>query len=254
MKTSEYFLKAANTLVSYVVILSLFTAGLYAGYALWDNSLVFAAVDNVQADMLQLKPEIEEGRPSFDELLAINEDVVGWVTLDNTNIDYPILQGENNLTYFNKDIYGNFSLGGSIYLDTRNNSEFNDNYSLLYGHEIYKGRMFENLNLYKEEAFFNENQTGSLLTPDGTFNLKIYASLVIGASEDEIFNPTMWQSDMNGLKQYVENNALYINNAAIGEAIQSMDDVKILSFTTCTTGFTDARTVVLAVIEPSATD
>ena len=245
MKISNYILKGANTIISYMLLISFLVAGVYAGYALWDNSLVFAAVDNVQADMLGLKPEIDEfQRPSFDELLAINEDVVGWVTLDNTNIDYPVLQGEDNLEYFNKDIFGNFSLGGSIYLDSRNDPNFEDDYSLLYGHFMERGRMFGDLELYREERFFENNQTGSLMTPEEVYDLEIYATLVVGATDEEIFNPTMWNENLEDLMEFANENALYINEAAI----EGNEKPKVLAFTTCTTEFTDARTVVLAIM------
>ena len=245
MKISNYILKGANTIISYMLLISFLVAGVYAGYALWDNSLVFAAVDNVQADMLGLKPEIDEfQRPSFDEILAINEDVVGWVTLDNTNIDYPVLQGEDNLEYFNKDIFGNFSLGGSIYLDSRNDPNFEDDYSLLYGHFMERGRMFGDLELYREERFFENNQTGSLMTPEEVYDLEIYATLVVGATDEEIFNPTMWNENLEDLIEFANENALYINEAAI----EGNEKPKVLAFTTCTTEFTDARTVVLAIM------
>ena len=245
MKISNYILKGANTIISYMLLISFLVAGVYAGYALWDNSLVFAAVDNVQADMLGLKPEIDEfQRPSFDELLAINEDVVGWVTLDNTNIDYPVLQGEDNLEYFNKDIFGNFSLGGSIYLDSRNDPNFEDDYSLLYGHFMERGRMFGDLELYREERFFENNQTGSLMTLEEVYDLEIYATLVVGATDEEIFNPTMWNENLEDLIEFANENALYINEAAI----EGNEKPKVLAFTTCTTEFTDARTVVLAIM------
>lgn len=245
MKISNYILKGANTIISYMLLISFLVAGVYAGYALWDNSLVFAAVDNVQADMLGLKPEIDEfQRPSFDELLAINEDVVGWVTLDNTNIDYPVLQGQDNLEYFNKDIFGNFSLGGSIYLDSRNDPNFEDDYSLLYGHFMERGRMFGDLELYREERFFENNQTGSLMTPEEVYDLEIYATLVVGATDEEIFNPTMWNENLEDLIEFTNENALYINEVAI----EGNEKPKVLAFTTCTTEFTDARTVVLAIM------
>ena len=116
MNTARWFLKTANFLVSAVVILFLVTAGAYSGYALWDNAQVYASVDDVQSELLKLKPEVtEEGGASFEELRALNPDVCAWLTLDNTEIDYPVLQGENNLTYINKDVYGNFALAGSIF-------------------------------------------------------------------------------------------------------------------------------------------
>ena len=225
------------------MILSLCISGVYAAYALWDNNLVYAQVDDVQADMLKLKPD--ERRPSFDELLAINPDVVGWISLDNTNIDYPVMQGETNLTYFNMDIYGDFALGGSIYLDSRNDPNFNDPYSLLYGHFMDSGRMFGDLEKYKEEEFFEANQSGNLLMEDKVYELEVYATILVSASDEAIFNPPLWQDNISGLIEYAESNALYLNSSAIEESTQ------ILAFTTCTTEFTDARTVVLTVMKPT---
>ena len=253
MRISKFFLKAANTLVSYVVVISLCIAGVYAAYALWDNSLVYAEVDDVQADMLKLKPVIEDGRPSFSELLEINSDIVGWVTIDNTNMDYPIVQGETNLTYINKDIYGEFALAGSIFLDSRNDGDFEEYYSLLYGHSIARGKMFGDINLYKEEDFFNKNQIGSLLTLERAYDLKIFATLVVPANEVEIFNPTFWQDDINELIEYMNRTALFLNEDII-EEMRAIDDLQILALTTCSFEFTDARTVILAVMEPNSTE
>ena len=102
MNFHRFFLKTANSLVSLVVILFLTVAGVYSGYALWDNAQVYAAVDDVQSELLKLKPDVsEEDGASFEELLAINPDVCAWLTLDNTGIDYPVVQGEDNLSYIN---------------------------------------------------------------------------------------------------------------------------------------------------------
>ena len=97
----KILLKAVNFIVSFIVFFSLCTAGVYAAYALWDNSRIYAAAKDVQADMLKLKPQTQdvENGASFEELLAINSDVKAWLTLDNTAIDYPVVQGENNFSY-----------------------------------------------------------------------------------------------------------------------------------------------------------
>ena len=133
-------LRAANALISLAVGLCLAVCGAYAGYALWDNRQVYSAAENVQIEMQKLKPEVSEEvgetGPSFAELLAVNPDVCAWLTVDNTRIDYPVLQGETNLDYINTDVYGNFALAGSIFLDSRNAPTFADGYSLLYGHHM----------------------------------------------------------------------------------------------------------------------
>lgn len=254
MGTAKFILKAANALVNLAIILALCTAGIYACYALWDNNRIYAAADNVQADMLKLKPQIdvEDVKPSFEELLAVNPDVRAWVSLDNTAIDYPVLQGTTNLSYINTDVYGNFSLAGSIFLDSRNNGSFEDVYSLLYGHYMENSKMFGDLELYKDEAFFKENRTGTLILPDRVYDLEIYACLVVSASEDSIFDPGQWQGDIDELMRFTENNALYLNDAVIERMYSIDEEPRVLAFTTCTSEFTDARTVILTVMKPSS--
>ena len=109
MKVSKILLKAANTIINFIVVLSLCAAGLYAVYALWDNNRIYAAAEDVQADMKKLKPDADQDKASFEELLAINPDVCAWVSLDNTKVDYPVLQGANNMIYLNQDVYGDFA-------------------------------------------------------------------------------------------------------------------------------------------------
>ena len=262
MTFSKLFLKGANALVSLVVSVFLIVAGAYSVYALWDNEQIYAAADNVQADMIKLKPKVtvsadseeeEEEGASFDELLAINKDVRAWLTVDNTQIDFPVVQGKTNLTYINKDIYGNFALAGSIYLDSRNNSLFEDKYSLLYGHHMDNSRMFGDLDLFKEERFFADNRTGMLILPDRAYNLEIYACLLVKASEDNIFEPEAVSGDMNKLYDFCTENAMYVHAETI-EAARNDPSAKTLALSTCSSEFTDARTIVLAVMQPYHAD
>lgn len=248
----KFLLKAANSLVSFILVLALCTAGTYAGYALWDNNQVYAAAIDVQADMIKIKPvleDVEEGA-SFDELLKINPDVCGWLTLAGTKIDHPLLQGRDNIEYVNKDVYGNFALPGSLFLDSTNNRDFTDPYSLLYGHHMENSGMFGDLDLYKDEKFFNENtDDGMLILPDRSYNLEIYACLVVEASDKNIFVPTKWQSDINGLISYAEQNAMHLNTKAL-DGFSEENKPQILAMSTCSNEFTNARTIVLAVMRP----
>ena len=189
MNASKFFLKAANSLITAIVALFLILAAAYSGYALWDNAQVYGAVDDIQSQLLKLKPDPEQkdGGASFEELRKINPDVCGWITLDHTKIDYPILQGEDNLTYINTDVYGDFALSGSIFLDSGCDRNFQGKYSLLYGHHMAEHKMFGDLDLYRKKKFFNKNTTGTLILPDRSYKLEIFACMQVSASEDSIF-------------------------------------------------------------------
>lgn len=243
------FLNLINGIINFFVILSLSAAGFYAVYALWDNHRVYQAAENVQADMIKLKPGIAEGGgASFEDLLAVNPDVCAWVTLDHTNIDYPVLQGSTNLTYINQDVYGSFALAGSIYLDSRNNNDFSDKYSLLYGHHMENGSMFGDLDLYKEKAFFEENITGMLLTQNGAHELEIFACMLAEAGDPNIFEPAGRQTEAGGILNYIEQNAMYLHEDTL-DRLKADDRAGILAFSTCSSEFTDARTIVFAWIK-----
>ncbi len=261
MDVSRLILKGANALVSFVVAVFLIVAGTYSVYALWDNEQIYAAADNVQADMIKLKPKVtvtaegeeEEEGATFDELLAINKDIRAWVTVDNTNVDFPVVQGEDNLSYINTDIYGNFALAGSIFLDSRNAPDFSDAYSLLYGHHMANSGMFGDLDLFKDERFFEDNRTGILILPDRAYNLEIYACLLVKASEDNIFEPEAVSGDMNTLYDFCTENAMFVREETM-EAARNDPASKTLALSTCSSEFTDARTIVLAVMQPYHTD
>lgn len=251
MRFSRFILRVSNALLTLIVLSILCTAGAYSVYALWDNHHIYEEATNVQDDMLQFKPEIDNSKDriaSFKKLLAINPDVCAWITMDGTNIDYPVVHGETNLTYINTDVYGDFSLAGSIYEDSRCDADFHDKYNLLYGHHMANHNMFGDLDLYKEEEFFNENKTGTLILPDRGYDLKIYAYLLVVASEDMIFETAQRNEDISSLHSYVEKNAVYLHKDTFEEAKKA--DTQILALTTCSSEFTDARTIILAVMEP----
>lgn len=257
---SRFILNAANWLLSAFLTVVLLVAGAYSAYALWDNNQIYVAASNVQADMIKLKPaanaDSEEG-PSFEELLAVNPDVCAWITMDGTNIDFPVLQGETNLTYINTDVYGNFALAGSIFLDTRCDRNFEGTYSLLYGHHMENSNMFGDLDLYKDEQFFNENRTGTLILPGRIHSLETFACLLVYASDDVIFSPDQWQDDIEGLLDYAQQNALHAADETIAEIRRAIGEAEgerpqIVALSTCSSEFTDARTIVLAVMKDYA--
>lgn len=252
-------IRILDSILTRLVFLAMVCIGIYAGYALWDNHQVYQAAEDVQSDMLRLKPDAsEENGPSFEELIRLNPDVCAWITMDHTNIDYPVLQGETNLTYINQDVYGNFSLAGSIFLDSRCDRNFAGMYSLLYGHHMENGSMFGDLECYREARFFKMNRTGTLLLPSRSIGLKTLACVETAASDEEIFDTQKWQKDLSGILNYIRENALVYDEAEAAEAERKAKAYaadegnqypRMLVLSTCSAEFTNARTVLIAVMQ-----
>lgn len=249
------FLKFCDGLLSAFVALVLLVVGCYSGYALWDNQQIYAAVDDAQADLLRVKQEAgEDATKLFEDMRAINPDVRAWLTLDNTMIDYPVLQGETNYSYINTDVYGNFALAGSLFADYRCDPDFLDRYTLVHGHHMANRKMFGDLDLYKDKTFFEENRTGSLILEDRVYSLLTIACLVIAANDSIIFRPDLWTDDIEEPLRYARSLALHYDDVQIERLLAQNEAAKtaggrspqILVLATCSGEYTDARTILLA--------
>ena len=245
---SRIVLKFLNGIYGWIISTAILMTVVYAGYSIWDNSQIYAAAQNVQDQIRKLKPDknAKDG-PDFDELRALNGDVVGWITVNGTNIDYPILQGKTNSTYMNKDVYGKFSLAGSIFLDVRNKSDFSDPYSLIYGHNMDEHQMFGDLALFKDKDFFKKNTKATLMVPGQTRNLEVAAILQIPAGTEEIFNPDKWKDNLKGFGEFLKKNSIWYHKKWIETITKEPNHVQIDSLVTCSDGSTNDRTVLILV-------
>ena len=88
----------------------------------------------------------------------VNEDIYAWVYIPGTKVDYPILQKTKDNTYYlTHDLEGNKASCGSIYTENYNNKDFNDNHTVVYGHNMKNGTMFKSLRNYDDGKFFEKN-------------------------------------------------------------------------------------------------
>ena len=119
-RKAEYCLtQIFHYLVNGLAAIVFFCCIAYSGYALWDNWSILKEPDQVREDLIRYKPANEEELSySFQELKAMNPDVCGWLTLDHTKIDYPVVQGKDNWEYVNKNAEGEYSLTGAIFMDS----------------------------------------------------------------------------------------------------------------------------------------
>ncbi|MCR5088423.1 MAG: class B sortase [Oscillospiraceae bacterium] len=251
MRAARSLLRLLNTLLTWVEILLMLLAAFYSIYALWDNRQIHETAEAVQNSLLAYRPsgeETEESGPGFRELQALNPDVRSWLSLTGTKIDYPVLQGTSNRTYLNTDVYGEYALAGSIFLDSRNAGDFSDPYSLVYGHNMENSRMFGDLAKYRNRNFFDENREGVLLLPGGEYRLRILACLEMKADESLFFDPGENGWDNMALLDYAAENAVQADRELLAYTAQR-PDCRLLALASCAVGGTDLRTVVLTLME-----
>lgn len=233
-KTIRFLDSAFNRIVA-VICLLLFLVCLYA---MIDAVNVYLNANDTS--VLKYKPALGHGG---EALKALSDDAVAWLTADDTPIDYPVMQGKNNDEYINKDPFGNFSLSGSIFLDSRNSADFSDPYSLLYGHHMEYGAMFGALDSFIEKSYFAQHRTGTLITASGQdYAIRFFASCKADATEKTVFTPP--DSTNEQLLQFLK------QHAAVFEP-QGVDArSKILALSTCQSAENVERMVVFGTLTP----
>jgi len=126
----------------------------------------------------------ERGRIiDFDALRAINPDVVAWIYIPGTLVDYPVVQTSNNTFYLNRNFERNWCRAGSIYLDAAAASDFTDVDTYIFGHHLRSGAMFGSLVMFRDSDFAEEHSVIYVFTPESTKTYTVVDSGLIHATE-----------------------------------------------------------------------
>ena len=222
-----------------VFLIALLSLGLYC---LYDSSQVYMAAD--AAEYSAYKPETKDSK-SFEELRIINPDVVGWLTVNDTSIDYPVVQGPDNRKYLDTTVEGEYRLSGSIFLDYRNNPSFSDYNSIIYGHHMEQEKMFGSLSEFGQETYFEEHPYGNLHFRDeeGQWRdrgLEFFAVILTDAYDEVLYEPNVDKASRKTYLDHIYEVALHTRPLDVGT-----DDCLVL-LSTCTTERTNGRYVLAA--------
>ncbi len=204
----------------------------------------------------KLKAFLEEGdndakyrkilfsHPNFESYLEINQDVVGYILIPDTKIDYPVLWNETEDNYYLKrNIDGSAGYPGCIYVQNINESDFSDAVTVLYGHNMMDGTMFGQLgSLYRKQDFREEHPYIFLYKKDAVCVYELVAATTY--SDDHLFAPYFEKDGEDNffftelpenaasdtyerMKEYGDKNAYFKENAEIG------DQDKLIILSTC---------------------
>lgn len=234
--------RIGNRILSFVAAVMILLMLLYGGYSLWDSYRINRGAFLTE-DLLKYKPSGDSGdNLSLEELTAINPDTRGWLTIDDTHIDYPVVQGETDMEYINKDVFGEFALSGSIFLSCLNSPDFSDGYNLVYGHHMDNGGMFGDVLEFENTDYFEAHQTGTLYLPHKTFPVTLFACMKADAYDRLIYSPGP-EYDLQELLDYLESSAVQYRDIGV-----TADD-RIIGLSTCVDAETNGRAILFGRLE-----
>lgn len=113
-----------------------------------------------------------------EELKEKNQDTVARIVIENTNIDYPVVQGGDNTYYLHRSFTKEYSAGGCIYLDYRSAKDFSDAQTIIYGHKMITGTMFHDLKQFKKQSFLESRPQITLITAQQTLVYEAVATVI----------------------------------------------------------------------------
>ena len=135
-----------------------------------------------QEERLNAVPDVD-----FEELTAQNDDIIGWIFIEGTDVSYPVLCGRDNQQYLFQSYEKKYLTAGSIYIDYRCSRDFTDSRTVIYGHNMHNGSMFGKLDKYTDERFMKEHPYVYILLP-GEQTLKYEVKKAYKASvQSEIY-------------------------------------------------------------------
>ena len=167
-----------------------------------------------------------------------HSDSVAWLYIPGTNIDYPVMQSEDNEYYAHRAADGSYLYAGSLFMDYRNSSDFTDFNSVIYGHNMGNGTMFADIPHYENEEYFMNHSYGWLTTEDEVWLIDFFAvARTADTSGLYLADPSFeeWDTQLR-------------NSASIYKEIGISANDNLIMLSTCTSAEGNSRTILVGKI------
>ena len=241
-------------IILYIEIIILVAIILLCGYELWKVSEQYVQEEKVREEMLKYYPqnyersiecylenvsETNENKFIVNLQNDINKDIVGWITIPSTKINYPFVIAINNEFYLRRDIHKKKANAGTIFMDYRCNKNFTDFNNIMYGHNMKEGGgMFSELKLFADKEFFETNRYGILFLEDKTYILEIFAYMLVKSNDRVVYKTSV---EENELFEYAKKAAKNYREPEIKG--------NIVTLSTCSYEFDNARIILMACLK-----
>lgn len=207
--------------------------------------------DGARPDLEASSPSLPEESPTqwplidFEALARINPDIVAWIYIPGTDISYPVVQGEDNDYYLYHMFDGGYNRAGCVFLDVNVSPDFSAENSVLHGHNLLNNTMFAGLLDYRDQSFYDAHPEAMLLTPDRNYRVALFSGYICDITEDAwdaVFSDeeyALWQTRIAG-------------KSCFQTSVVPTASHRILTLSTCSYEFSDARFVLHGILIPEA--
>ncbi|MBD5550512.1 MAG: class B sortase [Lachnospiraceae bacterium] len=178
----------------------------------------------------------------FDTLFAENKDAVGWLYCEDTNINYPVMQGEDNDYYLHHSYDGQVSKAGAIFAAAENSPGFTDSNTIIYGHHMKNGSMFAHLADWADQEYFDAHSVMWLLTPEETYRVDLFAGYLTSVDSAAY---TIFTDPCPEFDKYLSE---VLAASDVQTTVETPKDAHYVMLSTCEYNFQNARYVLFGVL------
>lgn len=186
-------------------------------------------------------PETAPISVSFDQLLEECKDVVGWLYCEDTKLNYPIVQSYDNNYYLRRLMNGKYNIGGTIFMDYRNQADLSDWNTIIYGHNMNNGSMFGVLPKYLEQEFYDAHPVIYLLTPGQNYKIELISGYVT-PSDSEAYTIVTTPEERDALVEKARAASSFVSDVEVGA------NDRLVTLSTCVYNYENARYVLVGVL------
>ncbi len=253
-KPKKKLSKIGRLIMDFILVVSLAIA-CFSGYKLITGLLSYReakkSYDDVRNQYMEVREKEDESSErvfDWDKLRQTNPDVAGWIVLEDSSIDYPIVHGADNEYYLYRLFDGTYNPSGTVFIDAENSGDFSDKNTVIYGHHmLQEPLMFADVEKYKDQSYYETHKVMQIYTPTLTYDVyPIAGKYDVGTGGYIQFYFGSDEEFMNYVQTFIDASTFKSE-----EAIEPSDKIVLLSTCEYNVHSVDGRYAMIAKIVPA---
>ena len=171
----------------------------------------------------------------FEALRKSGPDIIGWISLPDSAINYPVTQADNNEYYLRHLYDGSYNKTGCLFADYENQADFSDRNTIIYGHNMRDGSMFAALNEYDGQPYFDTHKEMYLVTPESGYVMEVFSAFEAKPAESGS-DTSPWRLNWKDDGAYTTWLRAMAERSVVKTDVSVTSSDKVLTLSTCTPG------------------
>ena len=242
--------KNAKLIIIFLIVFVLIFCGVYFGIQIYNNHINETPTDTTVPTTVSEVQQKVENPIDFASLQAANSEIYAYIKIEDTNVDYPIVQSATDDEFYLRHTAEDksWSASGAVYTESVNTKTFNDRVTVIYGHNGYGDMFFTTLHRFEKEDFFNNHPYFYIYTPEKKLTYQVISAFKY--DDRHIMNSFNFADTVQFLEfeQYLSNPSSALKNVRTQLDKELDEDSKIVVLSTCITNQKSSRYLVCGVL------